>query len=141
MDLLSLKMSLTDVHVRTHRMRGSFLAHTLATVPGFNWLLVDAEHGQITDSDIYDVCVLAPIKPVRMDFRAEHFANDVNLLSICQLCNTITNRGISPIVRIPSDESWMIKRALDSGASGIMTPMCHTAVRSESRSHMYKPQY
>lgn len=45
-----------------------------------------------------------------------------------QLCNTITNRGISPIIRIPSDESWMIKRALDSGASGIMTPMCHTAV-------------
>ena len=45
-------------------MRGSFLAHTLATVPGFNWLLVDAEHGQITDSDIYDVCVLAPNKPI-----------------------------------------------------------------------------
>jgi hypothetical protein len=59
---LSLKMSLTDVHIRIHRMRGSFLAHTLATVPGFNWLLVDAEHGQITDSDIYDVCVLAPSK-------------------------------------------------------------------------------
>lgn len=36
-------------------MRGSFLAQTLTTVPGFNWLLVDAEHGQITDSDYYDV--------------------------------------------------------------------------------------
>ncbi|KAG7529312.1 hypothetical protein FFLO_05740 [Filobasidium floriforme] len=93
-------------------MRSSFLAHTLATVPGFNWLLVDAEHGQITDSDIYD------------------------------LCNTITNRGISPIVRIPSDESWMIKRALDSGASGIMTPMCHTAdaARAIVASSKFAPQ-
>lgn len=36
--------------------------------------------------------------------------------------------GASPIIRIPSAEEWMIKRALDSGAHGVMTPMCNTAV-------------
>ncbi|WVW82444.1 hypothetical protein I302_104454 [Kwoniella bestiolae CBS 10118] len=28
---------------------------------------------------------------------------------------------------IPWNEEWMIKRALDSGAHGVMTPMCHNA--------------
>ena len=30
----------------------------------------------------------------------------------------------------------MIKRALDAGAHGIMTPMCHTAVRNSINSYM-----
>lgn len=34
---------------------GSALCKTLATIPGFNWMLIDAEHGQITDRDYYDV--------------------------------------------------------------------------------------
>ncbi|BEI81789.1 hypothetical protein CcaverHIS002_0209490 [Cutaneotrichosporon cavernicola] len=82
-------------------MGGSALAKTCATIPGFNWMLIDAEHGQITDKDYFD------------------------------LCNHITAEQISPIIRIPSDESWMIKRALDSGAHGIMTPMCHDAATAK----------
>ncbi|GAA5915160.1 hypothetical protein JCM6882_001125 [Rhodosporidiobolus microsporus] len=76
---------------------GTALARTIATAqPGaLNWMLVDAEHGQITDKDYYE------------------------------LCNTITSCGVSPIIRIPSSEAWMIKRALDSGAHGIMVPMVH----------------
>jgi 2-keto-3-deoxy-L-rhamnonate aldolase RhmA len=31
---------------------------------------------------------------------------------------------------VPWPEEWMIKRALDAGAHGIMTPMCHSAVRT-----------
>ncbi|RSH79492.1 uncharacterized protein EHS24_001544 [Apiotrichum porosum] len=76
---------------------GSALAKTVATIPGFNWILIDAEHGQIVDSHYYD------------------------------LCQHITAEQISPIIRIPGDEPWMIKRALDSGAHGLMTPMCHNA--------------
>ncbi|GAA6038061.1 hypothetical protein JCM8097_007525 [Rhodosporidiobolus ruineniae] len=78
---------------------GTALIRTVLTaVPGeFSWVLIDAEHGQITDKDYYE------------------------------LNNTITSCGSSPIIRIPAGESWMIKRALDAGAHGVMTPMCHNA--------------
>lgn len=46
-----------------------------------------------------------------------------------KLNNAIGSEGASPIIRVPWAEEWMIKRALDAGAHGIMTPMCHTAVR------------
>ncbi|KAL4868571.1 Pyruvate/Phosphoenolpyruvate kinase-like domain-containing protein [Aspergillus spectabilis] len=38
----------------------------------------------------------------------------------------ISSVGVSPIVRIPGSEPWMMKRALDAGAHGIMVPMCET---------------
>ncbi|OKL62250.1 hypothetical protein UA08_02209 [Talaromyces atroroseus] len=64
----------------------------------FNWVLVDAEHGLISDHHYYE------------------------------LCNAIGSEGASPIIRVPFAEDWMIKRALDAGAHGIMTPMCHNEV-------------
>ncbi|KAI1846368.1 hypothetical protein JX265_011950 [Neoarthrinium moseri] len=63
---------------------------------GFSWVLVDAEHGLISDQHYYE------------------------------LANAIASEGASPIVRVPWSEEWMIKRALDAGAHGILTPMCHT---------------
>ncbi|KAB8236630.1 Pyruvate/Phosphoenolpyruvate kinase-like domain-containing protein [Aspergillus alliaceus] len=65
-------------------------------VEAFSWVLVDAEHGLITDRDYYE------------------------------LTTTVASEGASPIVRVPWGEEWMIKRALDSGAHGILTPMCHS---------------
>jgi 4-hydroxy-2-oxoheptanedioate aldolase len=38
----------------------------------------------------------------------------------------IAKEGISPIVRIAANESWMIKRALDAGAHGIVVPLIYT---------------
>ncbi|KAJ5104689.1 2,4-dihydroxyhept-2-ene-1,7-dioic acid aldolase [Penicillium alfredii] len=64
----------------------------------YSWVLVDAEHGLITDRDYYD------------------------------LSNAIASEGASPIVRVPCAEEWMIKRALDAGAHGIVTPMCHSEI-------------
>ncbi|KAH8424773.1 HpcH/HpaI aldolase family protein [Aspergillus melleus] len=64
----------------------------------FSWILVDAEHGLISDHHYYE------------------------------LNNAIGSEGVSPIIRVPCAEEWMIKRALDAGAHGIMTPMCHTEV-------------
>ncbi|KAH7024918.1 Pyruvate/Phosphoenolpyruvate kinase-like domain-containing protein [Microdochium trichocladiopsis] len=64
---------------------------------GFSWVLVDAEHGLISDQHYYEIC------------------------------NAIAAEGASPIIRIPWAEEWMIKRALDSGAHGVLTPMCHNA--------------
>ncbi|KAI1266073.1 Pyruvate/Phosphoenolpyruvate kinase-like domain-containing protein [Xylariaceae sp. FL1019] len=68
---------------------------------GFSWVLVDAEHGLITDKDYYE------------------------------LVNAIAAEGASPIIRVPWNEEWMIKRALDAGAHGVLTPMCHTPVDAE----------
>ncbi|KAJ5729724.1 uncharacterized protein N7483_004232 [Penicillium malachiteum] len=64
----------------------------------FSWVLVDAEHGLISDHHYYE------------------------------LCNAIGSENASPIIRVPFAEYWMIKRALDAGAHGIMTPMCHNEV-------------
>ncbi|KAJ5235276.1 uncharacterized protein N7469_004444 [Penicillium citrinum] len=64
----------------------------------FSWILVDAEHGLISDHHYYE------------------------------LNNAIGSEGVSPIIRVPCAEEWMIKRALDAGAHGIMTPMCHSEV-------------
>ncbi|KAK8866077.1 hypothetical protein IAR55_001228 [Kwoniella newhampshirensis] len=76
---------------------GSSTVATVLATGGFNWTLIDAEHGMITDKDYFE------------------------------LVTTVTSMGASPIIRIPWNEEWMIKRALDSGAQGVMTPMCHSA--------------
>jgi 4-hydroxy-2-oxoheptanedioate aldolase len=41
--------------------------------------------------------------------------------------NAIASCGVSPIVRIPDNQEWMVKRALDTGAHGIMVPLLHSA--------------
>jgi 4-hydroxy-2-oxoheptanedioate aldolase len=38
----------------------------------------------------------------------------------------IAKEGVSPIVRIAANEAWMVKRALDSGAHGIVVPLIYT---------------
>ena len=50
--------------------------------------------------------------------------------------SAIVHGGSSPIVRIPGTEPWMIKRALDAGAHGLMVPMCDTKVRGVYTSHL-----
>ncbi|RAL09353.1 uncharacterized protein BO97DRAFT_445468 [Aspergillus homomorphus CBS 101889] len=35
--------------------------------------------------------------------------------------------GVSPVVRVAEGQAWMIKRALDAGAHGILVPMLETA--------------
>ena len=64
-------------------------------------MLIDCEHGNITDADMYH--------------------------SIA----AIAAGGSSPVVRIPASESWMMKRALDAGAHGIMVPMVETAAQAQ----------
>ncbi|KAL2811092.1 Phosphoenolpyruvate/pyruvate domain-containing protein [Aspergillus granulosus] len=82
-----------------------FPGHALArTVAqlGEDWVLIDCEHGAIDDREMY-----------------------------IQIAG-ITSAGCSPIVRIPSSEPWMMKRALDAGAHGIMVPMCETKEQAEA---------
>jgi 4-hydroxy-2-oxoheptanedioate aldolase len=64
---------------------------------GFDWVCVDCEHGNIADSQMHE---------------------SVAAIASC---------GASPLVRIPANEGWMVKRALDSGAHGIVVPLLYTA--------------
>lgn len=82
---------------------GPAVVRALTGIGGFNWVLIDGEHGQIGDKDFYELsCAVAAA-------------------------------GASPIVRVPNAEEWMVKRALDCGAHGIMTPMCHSAVSLQTQ--------
>ena len=41
--------------------------------------------------------------------------------------HAVASVGASPIVRIAANESWMVKRALDAGAHGILVPLIYSA--------------
>ena len=76
-------------------------SRTIARIPGISWVLVDQEHGNVSDSAMHE-CI-ANIAPY----------------------------GVSPLVRIADSERWMIKRALDAGAHGIMVPLLSTVEEVE----------
>ena len=76
---------------------GSNLSRTIARTPGLDWICIDCEHGNIADSDMHE---------------------SVAAIAAC---------GISPVVRLPDGQHWMIKRALDAGAHGIIIPLLQTA--------------
>ena len=40
--------------------------------------------------------------------------------------------GVSPVIRVPEGQHWMIKRALDAGAHGIIVPLLQTAEDAKS---------
>lgn len=63
---------------------------------GADWVMVDCEHGNIDDAAMHDAVP------------------------------AIAALGVSPIVRLPDIQPWMVKRALDSGAHGILVPLIRT---------------
>ncbi|KAF4122648.1 4-hydroxy-2-oxoheptanedioate aldolase [Geosmithia morbida] len=63
---------------------------------GVDWVCIDCEHGNIDDSAMHDAVP------------------------------AVAALGVSPIVRIPDMQGWMVKRALDSGAHGIIVPLLRT---------------
>ena len=40
--------------------------------------------------------------------------------------HAVASVGVSPIVRIAANEGWMVKRALDAGAHGIIVPLLYS---------------
>lgn len=64
---------------------------------GVDWVLVDCEHGNMDDGAMHETVP------------------------------AIAALGVSPIVRLPDMQGWMVKRALDSGAHGIVVPLLRTA--------------
>ncbi|KAK3694084.1 Pyruvate/Phosphoenolpyruvate kinase-like domain-containing protein [Podospora appendiculata] len=69
---------------------------------GADWVLVDCEHGNIDDAAMHEAVP------------------------------AIAALGVSPIVRIPDFQPWMVKRALDSGAHGILVPLIRTVEETKS---------
>ncbi|KAH6719195.1 Pyruvate/Phosphoenolpyruvate kinase-like domain-containing protein [Leptodontidium sp. MPI-SDFR-AT-0119] len=63
---------------------------------GVDWVLVDCEHGNMDDAAMHEA---------------------VPAIAAC---------GVSPIVRIPDNQGFMVKRALDSGAHGVLVPLLYT---------------
>jgi 4-hydroxy-2-oxoheptanedioate aldolase len=64
---------------------------------GYDWVCLDCEHGNIGDSQMHE---------------------SVAAIASC---------GVSPVVRIAANEGWMVKRALDAGAHGIVVPLLYDA--------------
>ncbi|EMD01142.1 hypothetical protein BAUCODRAFT_198426 [Baudoinia panamericana UAMH 10762] len=75
---------------------GSNLARTIARTPNIDWVCVDTEHGNLDDAAMHE---------------------SVAAIAAC---------GVSPVVRVPEGQHWMIKRALDAGAHAIMVPLVRT---------------
>ncbi len=63
---------------------------------GFDWILVDMEHGQM------------------------------GIESAGDLCAAIARGGPTPLVRVAENDPATIKRALDAGAMGVMIPMVNS---------------
>ncbi|KAK4635594.1 4-hydroxy-2-oxo-heptane-1,7-dioate aldolase [Fulvia fulva] len=76
---------------------GANLSRTIARTPNLDWICVDCEHGNISDDAMHE---------------------SVAAIAAC---------GVSPVVRVADGQHWMIKRALDAGAHGIIVPLLQTA--------------
>jgi 2-keto-3-deoxy-L-rhamnonate aldolase RhmA len=90
---------------------GSAVVADIAGTAGFDWALVDLEHG---------------------------LGSDGGVLSQLQV---LDRHGIASIVRIPALDAVAVKRALDLGAAGIMVPQVRTAdeARDAVRFTRYPP--
>lgn len=69
---------------------------------GFDWVLLDGEHGP----------------------------NDIPLL-LTQL-QSLAALPVAPVVRVPIGETWMIKQVLDIGAQSVLVPMVETAEQARN---------
>lgn len=79
---------------------------------GFDWCLIDGEHGPWDPSGIRDQLVALAATPT------------------------------SAVVRVPVAEDWVIKQALDLGAQTLLIPMVNSAAQAEAvvRACRYPPQ-
>ena len=81
---------------------GSHVAAEIAALSGFDWCLIDLEHGAGSESDAL------------------------------RMLQVMGRTGIHPVVRVPCTRADIIGRCLDFGAEGIMLPMVSTKEEAES---------
>lgn len=90
---------------------GSTIVAEMAGHCGFDWCLIDAEHGPNTLSSI-----------------------------IAQL-QALTATPTTAVVRVPDAQAWMIKQVLDAGAQTVLVPMVDTGAQAVAmgRAVLYPP--
>ncbi|SFB58627.1 4-hydroxy-2-oxoheptanedioate aldolase [Rhizobium sp. NFR07] len=81
---------------------GEALPAEIAASVGFDWLVIDSEHGP----------------------------ND--LRSIIDQLRAISPSGSEPVVRPPSGETWFIKQLLDAGARTLLIPMVDSPEQAQA---------
>lgn len=79
---------------------GEAITAEIAGTAGFDWLVIDGEHGP----------------------------ND--LRSIIDQLRALATSSAEPVVRIPVGESWIIKQMLDAGARTLLVPMVDSAAEA-----------
>jgi 4-hydroxy-2-oxoheptanedioate aldolase len=81
------------------------------TLVGFDWICADWQHG------------LADFETIALTVR------------------TIGQSGVAPLVRVPYNEPWLIGKALDAGACGVIVPLVNTPdeARRAARACRYPP--
>ncbi len=91
---------------------GSVAVSEILSSKGFDWILVDMEHGQI------------------------------DLETAGDLFAAIKRGGCSALARVPGNDQATIKRVLDAGAEGIMIPLVNTKEEAERavKNCLYPPQ-
>ena len=91
---------------------GSVAVSEILSSKGFDWVLVDMEHGQI------------------------------DLETAGDLFAAIKRGGCSALARVPGNDQATIKRVLDAGAEGIMIPLVNTKEEAERavKNCLYPPQ-
>ena len=95
-DKLETQVALHGIWVLT----GSHAAAEIAVATGFDWVLLDFEHGAGDEQDLL------------------------------RLLQVTSHTGTAPVVRVPARDSDLIKKALDSGAGAIMAPMINSAAEA-----------
>ncbi|WP_308914907.1 HpcH/HpaI aldolase family protein [Jannaschia sp. LMIT008] len=97
MNVLAERLARGDVLRGLWQVLPGAVAAEVAAEAGFDWLVLDGEHGPWDPSGIRERLIAS---------RAG---------------------GCPAIVRVPCGEDWVLKQALDLGADGVLVPMVHDA--------------
>lgn len=106
------KLRSSAVCLGTFLSSGSATVAELAALCGLDWLLLDMEHGALTEAGLFD-CLRAS-----------------------------AGRDSFSVVRVPTHETGLIGRVLDRGAHAIMAPHVESATQAEAlvRAMRYAPE-
>lgn len=109
---LKAALSRGDMQIGLWLGLASPVAAELAATSGFDWCLIDGEHGPNT------------------------------LGSILEQLRAIEGQGTQAVVRVPVTEDWMLKQVLDIGVQSVLVPMVNTGddARRIARACRYPPQ-
>ena len=96
------KIALGERQIGCWLAMGEGFATEIAAGAGFDWLLIDGEHGP----------------------------NDIR--SISRQLGTTLASSAAPMVRVPALEPWVIKQVLDAGAQNVLIPMVNNRAEAEA---------